>query len=201
MHPERFVLAHSYGYQESATSIRPSQRGLMQACALWILEHQYKIDSIFIAGGHLWGESYPSLAEVLKEESIKIGVSIPIYTKSIAADTPQEIDTFLERAESKFGLQLIFLANRTHLLRVRQILNSRHVKVLREPILLATEDILTEAPYFQTYVDNFANSKEEKEFQKRELQVRMAYRFGLERLLTAFAQKSRKKKFQPKFDK
>ena len=69
MQQERFdaVLAHTYMFKEPkiGRSLRSSLRGHMQVSALSQMHKEGRIDHIFIAGGRVWGEQFPSLADVM----------------------------------------------------------------------------------------------------------------------------------------
>ena len=190
----RPILAHVYWNRELFDGeIHPSLRGTMQACALYLLKRRDAIDKIFIAGGYLWGEEYPSFAQVLTYELEDIGVAGPITCVAKATDTSGEIDLFLKEAKKEKWSNLTFLANRDHLRRIDDLLRAKKVK---GATLIASEDVLVQYPFFQNFVENFGQSEHEELFKKYNNKVLLAYRLKLGWLLK-LASKGRKEKKPP----
>jgi len=195
---ERIALIHVYQLREAFDgSIQPSKRGLIQACAAYELARRGEIDTIFIAGGNVWGEEYPPFSRVLAEQMQQIGVRVPINAVSSAMDTPQEIDEYLKMTADKPNSQYIFIANRTHLDRIKDRVASRGIANAE---FIAAEDVLKELPYFKKFIEEFERSEIENKFKKREARVRFVYRLGLEKFFTFIAKKGRKRRFSVDFD-
>ena len=203
---ERFdaVLAHTYMFKELQADrrLRSSLRGHMQVTALAQMYNEGRIGHIFIAGGKVWGEQYPSLAEVMAKDLESRAIpSEAIVLAPVAKDTPEEIDIFLSHSEKMGWENLASIANRAHLRRIKNIYRRRNIKVETIP----TENVLTNIEFrkrfpYRTFLKRFKLSKEELLFNIREGIVLMAYYFGLEKALTKFAQNNRVQKFKVPFD-
>lgn len=196
------VLAHVYMYQYRSERPRSSIRGHMQVSALSNLYKERRIRNIFIAGGQVWGENYPPLAEVMREELIKRGVNEgDIVIKSQGYDTPQEVDLFIDEAKEKNWQKLADLANQSHRKRISAIYARRNTK----PEAINAEDVLYNVNFrgrnpYRRFLERFKNSELEKSFKARDRIIRLIYKLGLEKLTSKFAQSSRREKFEPNID-
>src|SRR3989344_3001327 len=109
------ALAHVYMYKYNSEKPRSSLRGHIQVLALSDLYRRGRVAKIFIAGGPVWGDEYPSLAEVMARELVRKSVNPDdIVINPQGMDTPQEVDLFLEEAERQGWGKLADVANRNH---------------------------------------------------------------------------------------
>lgn len=200
------VLAHVYMYNFQAERPRSSIRGHMQVSALAHLYREGRIGKIFIAGGKVWGEDYPSLAELMRDELQRKSVKTEdIIINPQAKDTPKEIDLFLQEAENRNWVNIGDVANETHQRRIVLLYSKRRKKITH----ISAEKVLSsiqqpnhpyrQFPYLQ-FLENFSQSDMEKVFKRRELFVTTLYRLGFEKLLSRFARSNRVQKFKVPFD-
>ena len=200
------VLAHVYMYNFQADRPRSSIRGHMQVSALAHLYQEGKIGHIFIAGGQVWGNEYPSLAEIMARELTRRNVNPEdIIMNPIAKDTPKEIDLFLEEAKKRGWQNIADVANDIHQRRIEHIYSKRGIKITS----ISAEDILStvqqpdhsysQFPY-RRFLEKFSQSDMEKAFKRRELFVTLLYKLGFEKLLSYFAQSNRVQRFKVPFD-
>lgn len=125
------LLVHAAGYKENPKRLRPSIRGRLQVRAAAELFHQGLVENIILAGGKVWGEEYPSLSEVMKEE-LQRRFQIPsdnVYLIDQAKDTSFEIDLFLTKAKEMGWRNLLDLGLKLHLPRIRTLLKNRNAQV------------------------------------------------------------------------
>lgn len=204
------VLAHVYMFKQpqEGKPIRSSLRGHMQVSAISHLYHDGQIGKVFIPGGKVWGEQFPSLAEVMAQELQRRGVpEQDIVLQPEAKDTPKEIDLFLSRAKEEGWQNIASIANKTHLRRIRNIYSRRKEKIKS----FATEDVLqaiehkasedSEAKHpYKNFLKRFKWSKLEILFNLREIGVWALYKLGLEKQTTKFAKSNRTQSFKVFFD-
>lgn len=199
------ILAHCYGYRETRNGVRGSIRMRMQARAVAEIAKREDEAVIFMGAAKLWGENYPSLADLLASEITKRGIALSrLIVIPQAWDTPQEVDLFLKEAQKNGWVKIADVANDSHYIVIKEIYRRRQ----QNPDCFSTEDILLESEHttqghgghFRGFIERFRNSEIEEEFRKREKIISLAYKLGLEKLLSLFAMLSRKRKFSTKFD-
>lgn len=125
------LLVHTAGYKENPKRLRPSIRGRLQVRAAAELFHQGLIENIVLAGGKVWGEEYPSLSEVMKDE-LQRRFQIPqenIYLVDRAKETSLEIDLFLTKAQKMEWKNLLDLGTMYHLPRIKSLFKTRNCNI------------------------------------------------------------------------
>jgi len=193
---ERTILAHCYGFERFPDGdVQPSARGQLQIQAVLELERQNAVDTVFIAGGFLWGTSSPSVASVMKKDLLAKGSGLNIVTCPHAFTTGEEVDYYLEESAERYWEGFTSLANSTHLFRIMHIYASRGV----EANFISAEEIIKQDTSYRYYLEQIANSPVEKKFRWREEMAIFAYAHGLERFLDWFAKRTRNKEFRPDF--
>lgn len=160
------VLGHGYWLSEvksgitGKTYIKPSMRTHLEERALAKGYHEGKFTHINLVAGNIWGEEYPSLAEIMGRNLVK-KYHVPqesITIKPVAADTGTEIDVFLANAEGK-NTDLADVAMRTH----NCTLPLHYKRKGREDVKrLNVEGVLKDDdPRVQKVVDKFDKSRYE----------------------------------------
>lgn len=196
------ILAHVYQLREvrkgTSRKLRPSIRSHIQISALLQLRKEDKVGTIFIAGGHVWGDDYPSFAEIMSDELIRRGVDKKaVMVRPIAQDTPAEVDAFLQEARNNSWGRIADLSNSSHQVVIKDIYRRRKQNI----DLISAEQVLAESrPRYRSFFGRFRTSMLELRFKKREQMIRKLYGLGLEKALSTFAKLSRKRKFTPDFD-
>lgn len=201
------VLAHVYMYKYDSKKPRSGIRGHIQVSALSELYRQGAVNKIFIAGGSVWGEEYPPLANVMADELVRRSVKREaIVVNPAAIDTPQEVDLFLQEAKKQGWINLADVANKNHRRVIKRIYRSRK----KDVSLISAENVLDNVrrpehstrPYpYRKFLEAFRNSWPEKIFKIRGVIISALYFLGLERRLSKFASKQRNERFEPSFDK
>lgn len=199
------VLAHVYMFDYNAERPRSSIRGRMQVSALSHLYAAGLVDKIFIAGGKVWGQDYPSLAGLMAGELVRKSVDPrDIILRPEALETGQEVDLFLEEARRRGWDSLGGIANKTHLRRIDKIYKRRGQQieyVSAEEVLgnISQDHSLRPNPY-RDFLSRFEVSEIERKFRRREKLVNILYILGLEKILRRIAQSRRVQKFKVPFD-
>jgi len=193
---ERTILAHCYGYDRLPNGdVQCNARGQLQIQAILELEKQNAIDTVFLAGGFLWGYSSPSLAGTMKRELLEKGSELNIVTSPHAFTTGEEVDHYLEESAERDWDGFTSLANATHLPRIMHIYASRGV----EAKFMSSEVTIRRDERYQNFIELLKNTPVEKKFRWREEMAFFAYVHGLESFLDWFAHRTRINEFHPAF--
>lgn len=144
------VLVHAYWLKEYPDGrLRPSIGGRLQIRAAAELFRRGLVKNIFLAGGRIWGNEYPSLAHVMGEE-LQRRFHVPtscIHLVNEAKDTSLEVDLFLAKAHQLGWKNLLGLASNIHLPRIRKLHRSGKIRME----VITNEEVLsnTSPPYKQ----------------------------------------------------
>ena len=135
------ILIHAYWFsQNSDSSIGLSSRGNLVTAAAAQLIINNVCNYIVLAGGHIWGPQFPSLAMVMQQELVE-KFHIPkdrIIVEDSAMDTNDEIDIFLEIAKKFKWNRIGSLASTKHFMTIPKIYSYKH----QHAVFLSTENVL-----------------------------------------------------------
>lgn len=163
------ILVRGYWLSQrgSTSPVKTSLRSHLLDRAVTTLYHNGIVDNIILTVGHVWGNGYPSVAEVMKGELVQ-KYRIPersIHIVPEALNTDDETALFLKLADENEWKELVDLNYKTHSsAKGTYATRGRYA----EPIY-AEEILIQDDPRVQNLVRRLLKSKYERNFKLYEL--------------------------------
>ena len=191
------ILIHAYWLSEENNHTTISFRGKLALQAVTTAYEHYHQPYLVLAGGQIWGPSYPPLAKAMAEELREI-YGIPkkrIIVRDEAYDTNDEINIFLQLAHKYSWKHIASLACQKHFWTIPVLYKNKKI----QPTYFAIEDVLLKNGSMLTcqQVKAFHRSKYELYYALYQLTIRLVLLFDPKyKRLGKRARQSRLKKHQ-----
>lgn len=164
----RFDAIHIHGYwmsqmgDDSLVKLGLRSRLATRAAAT-IYDEGRGADKIVLTLGQMWGEEYPSVAQLMKEELVE-KYRVPagdVIARGEAYSTNGEVDTFLSLAQQHGWTNVLDVAAQKHLWTIPSIYKKRGVESQFQSV---EETLRGESAHLDHLLDRLAQSKYEYAF-------------------------------------
>lgn len=158
------ILIHCYWLSENSKFNLGLRTRLANKAAALFYDHGRGTKNIVLAGGYLWGQDYPSIAELMAKE-LQEKYHIPkhaIIIKKDAYSTGGEVETFLNLAQERGWTRLLDIAFDKHLWTIPGV----YKKIGENVQFRSVEEILEKQndPHLESILKKLGRSKYEIDF-------------------------------------